>query len=134
MDNLGSQEKVIVDFGGKSCTLDIGGSQPSIESFASCFSVTSNQEKQLANKRCLSQVQSHFTKYICKMKKLIYSEMQSDFDCRIAKIITVVNLSNKKAAFSASQSITSASSTSFEAYNRHMGNQEKLPAGGLFEP
>eukprot|EP00957_Ditylum_brightwellii_P062963 4778565-Ditylum_brightwellii.AAC.1 len=58
--------------------------------------------------------------------------MQADFDCCIAKIITAVNFSNKKAAFNASQSIASASITSFEAYKRHMDDQEKL-SGGLFE-
>eukprot|EP00957_Ditylum_brightwellii_P063963 4852611-Ditylum_brightwellii.AAC.1 len=109
MDNLGSQEKATMNVRGKSCTLDVGGSPPSIESFASCFSVTLDQEKQLANKRCLCRVQSHSAKYIHKMKKWIYSEIQADFDRRITKIITAVNLSNKKVAFSASQSIASAS-------------------------
>eukprot|EP00957_Ditylum_brightwellii_P113672 8666925-Ditylum_brightwellii.AAC.1 len=33
MDNLGSQEKDKVDTKGKSSTLDVGGSQPSIEPF-----------------------------------------------------------------------------------------------------
>eukprot|EP00957_Ditylum_brightwellii_P079683 6059071-Ditylum_brightwellii.AAC.1 len=47
-------------------------------------------------------------------------------------IITTVNLSNKKAASSVSQSLASASSASFEAYKRHMDDYEKLP-GGLFE-
>eukprot|EP00957_Ditylum_brightwellii_P136557 10413679-Ditylum_brightwellii.AAC.1 len=58
--------------------------------------------------------------------------MQADFDCCIAKIITVVKVNNKKAAFNASQNVSSASTTSFKVYKRHMGDQEKLP-GGLFE-
>eukprot|EP00957_Ditylum_brightwellii_P108369 8267148-Ditylum_brightwellii.AAC.1 len=58
--------------------------------------------------------------------------MQADFDCCIAKIVTAINLNNKKAALGASQSNASASSTSFKAYKRHMDGQEKLP-GGLFE-
>eukprot|EP00957_Ditylum_brightwellii_P005646 431086-Ditylum_brightwellii.AAC.1 len=58
--------------------------------------------------------------------------MQADFDHLIAKIITTVNMNNKKAAFSTFQSVSSASSTSFEVYKRHMENQEKIP-GGLFE-
>eukprot|EP00957_Ditylum_brightwellii_P029795 2253476-Ditylum_brightwellii.AAC.1 len=58
--------------------------------------------------------------------------MQADFNCCIAKIITAVNMNNKKAAFSVSQSVSSASSTSFEVYKRHMDDQEKL-LGGLFE-
>eukprot|EP00957_Ditylum_brightwellii_P140828 10727573-Ditylum_brightwellii.AAC.1 len=64
MDNLGSQEKEKVDTKGKSCTLDVGGSQPSIKSFASCFSATSDKETQNANKRRLCPVQSHSAKYI----------------------------------------------------------------------
>eukprot|EP00957_Ditylum_brightwellii_P158330 12051956-Ditylum_brightwellii.AAC.1 len=58
--------------------------------------------------------------------------MQADFDHHIAKIITAVNINSKKAAFNASQSILSTSSTSFEVYKRHMDDQEKL-LGGLFE-
>eukprot|EP00957_Ditylum_brightwellii_P027360 2068152-Ditylum_brightwellii.AAC.1 len=91
MDDLGSQEKEKVNTKGKSCTLDVGGSQSFIESFASCFSVTSDKEKQNANKRCLCRVQSHSTKYIRKIKKWIYNKMQADFNCCITKIITAVN-------------------------------------------
>eukprot|EP00957_Ditylum_brightwellii_P058593 4443719-Ditylum_brightwellii.AAC.1 len=58
--------------------------------------------------------------------------MQADFDRRIAKIITAVNMNNKKAFFSTSQSISFTSSTSFEVYKSHMDDQEKLP-GGLLE-
>eukprot|EP00957_Ditylum_brightwellii_P099161 7552677-Ditylum_brightwellii.AAC.1 len=64
MDNLGSQEKKKVYIKGKYCTSGIRGSQPSVKSFASCFSVTSHKEKQNTNKRCLCQVQSHSAKYI----------------------------------------------------------------------
>eukprot|EP00957_Ditylum_brightwellii_P100096 7628160-Ditylum_brightwellii.AAC.1 len=66
------------------------------------------------------------------MKKRIYSKMQAEFDCHIAKIITAVNVNNKKAAFNTSQSVSSTSSTSFKAYKRHMYDQEKFPRG-LFE-
>eukprot|EP00957_Ditylum_brightwellii_P207319 15352447-Ditylum_brightwellii.AAC.1 len=58
--------------------------------------------------------------------------MQADFDCCIANIITTVNVNSKKAAFNTSQNISSASSTSFKVYKRHMDDQKKLP-GGLFE-
>eukprot|EP00957_Ditylum_brightwellii_P080687 6136630-Ditylum_brightwellii.AAC.1 len=61
------------------------------------------------------------------MKKQIYSKMQVDFACCIAKIITVVNINSKKAAFNTSQNVSSTSSTSFEVYKRHIDNQEKLP-------
>eukprot|EP00957_Ditylum_brightwellii_P066265 5029313-Ditylum_brightwellii.AAC.2 len=63
------------------------------------------------------------------MKKRIYSEMQANFDCCIAKIITAVNISSKKAAFNTSQSVLSTSSTSFKVYKRNMDDQEKLPGG-----
>eukprot|EP00957_Ditylum_brightwellii_P073965 5620279-Ditylum_brightwellii.AAC.1 len=63
------------------------------------------------------------------MKKWIYSKMRADFNCCIAKIITTVNVNNKKAAFNTSQSVSSTSDTSFEVYKRHMDDQEKLPGG-----
>eukprot|EP00957_Ditylum_brightwellii_P193430 14728693-Ditylum_brightwellii.AAC.1 len=63
------------------------------------------------------------------MKKRSYSKMQAGFNLCITKIITTVNLNNKMTALSASQSVSSASSTSFEAYKRHMDSQEKFPGG-----
>eukprot|EP00957_Ditylum_brightwellii_P027826 2103735-Ditylum_brightwellii.AAC.1 len=41
-------------------------------------------------------------------------------------------MNNKKASLSTSQSVSSASITSFKVYKRHMNDQEKL-TGGLFE-
>eukprot|EP00957_Ditylum_brightwellii_P088539 6743717-Ditylum_brightwellii.AAC.1 len=54
--------------------------------------------------------------------------MQTDFDSWIAKIILVVNMSNKKLS---AHSVSSTSVTSFKMYKRNMDDQEKLP-GGLF--
>eukprot|EP00957_Ditylum_brightwellii_P012200 921665-Ditylum_brightwellii.AAC.1 len=61
------------------------------------------------------------------MKKRLYSAMQADFDCHIAKIISTVNMNNKRAGVSANQSVSSASSNIYEIYKRNMDDQEKLP-------
>eukprot|EP00957_Ditylum_brightwellii_P173562 13214712-Ditylum_brightwellii.AAC.1 len=55
--------------------------------------------------------------------------MQANFDCCIAKIISAVNLNNKKLS---AHSVFFTSVTSFEMYKRNMDDQEKLPHG-LFE-
>eukprot|EP00957_Ditylum_brightwellii_P097715 7441827-Ditylum_brightwellii.AAC.1 len=115
-----------------SIALGVGGSQPSNDLFASCFSATSNKAQQKVNKRCLCHVQAHSAKYIRRMKKHLYSAMQADFDRHIAKIISSVNENTKRAGVSANQSVFSASSNFYETYKRNTDDQEKLP-GGLFE-
>eukprot|EP00957_Ditylum_brightwellii_P072437 5504932-Ditylum_brightwellii.AAC.1 len=115
-----------------SIALDVRGSQPSNNSFALCFLATSNKAQQKVNKRRLCHVQAHSAKYIRRMKKRLYSAMQVDFDCRITKIISTVNVNNKRAGVSSNQSVSSASSNIYETYKRNMDDQEKLP-GGLFE-
>eukprot|EP00957_Ditylum_brightwellii_P137439 10478431-Ditylum_brightwellii.AAC.1 len=68
----------------------------SVKSFSSCFSATTDEAKLKENKCCLARVQQKSAKYIHKMKKKFYVEMQADFNCQIAKIILAANMSNKK--------------------------------------
>eukprot|EP00957_Ditylum_brightwellii_P058028 4400550-Ditylum_brightwellii.AAC.1 len=120
-----NKNKVKVD----STKSNVGGSCTSIESFCSCFSATTNKAKLKENICCIAQVQQQSAKYVHKMKKWFYTEMQAGFDHWIAKNISAVNMNNKKLS---AHSVLSTSVTSFEMYKRNMDGQEKLP-GGLFE-
>eukprot|EP00957_Ditylum_brightwellii_P187837 14301776-Ditylum_brightwellii.AAC.2 len=114
---------------GGSIKLNVRGFCTFMESFGSCFLAITNAGKLKENKHHLACVQQQSAKYICKMKKRFYAELQFDFDRLIAKIFLAVNPNNKKLS---AHSVLTTYGTSFEIYKRNTDDQEKLP-GGLFE-
>eukprot|EP00957_Ditylum_brightwellii_P012643 955582-Ditylum_brightwellii.AAC.1 len=98
-------------------------------SFSSCFSKHQDMGSSKANKHRPLCICTKSSKYAFKICCHLQQQFQANYDRRIAKIISAINMSYKRTL---STSMSNQSVSSYKMYTHSMYGPKKL-LGGLFE-